>query len=229
MTATTSTRTATAAVPRSTPRLKTLGYIMMVIGLAFLVAVIPAMMQIRAGYTSLEAFSAEENVTLSYNDDGQLVDRGTTEGADAIMSLLVDDWKYPVKASELDSNDPIVNTASEYMFQMATITYHTLHGTQTVTLNEDVEYNGEMFAAGTYEFPVDGRYWSDFDRKHPIEGPARSQAWSGTAHALIGTLGVGTLTATSLQLATALAALVAALGGVVFILGAGLVWASKES
>ncbi len=210
-------------------RFKKLGWVMMVIGLAFMIAVIPAAMQIMAGYDSLEAFSAEENVTLSYNEDGQLVDRGTTEGAEAIMALLTEDWKYPVKDSELDPNDPIVNTASEYMYQMAVITYHTLHGTQTVVLDEDVEYNGELFAAGTYEFPVDGRYWSDFDRRHPVEGPARSQAWSGTAHALIGTLGVGTLTATSLQLATALAALVAALGGTVFIMGAGLVWASKES
>lgn len=210
-------------------RFKTLGWVMMIIGLAFMVAVIPAAMQISAGYDSMNAFSAEENVALSYNDDGQLVDRGATEGADAIMSLLVDDWKYPVKDSELDPNDPVVNTASEYMFQMATITYHTLHGTQTVVLDADVDYEGETFLAGTYEVPVEGRYWSDFNRSHPLEGPARGQAWSGTAHALIGTLGVGTLTATSLQLATALAALVAALGGTVFILGAGMVWASKES
>ena len=44
-----------------------------------------------------------------------------------------------------------VATATEYMYQMATIAYHTLHGTQTVTLDEAVEYNGETYAAGTYE------------------------------------------------------------------------------
>ncbi len=209
--------------------MRKLGWVMAVIGLAFMIAVVPAALQIMAGYDSLNAFSAEENVTLAYNEDGQLVDRGTTEGADAIMSLLVDDWKYPVKESELDPNDPIVNTASEYMFQMATITYHTLHGTQIVILTEDATYNDEVFPAGTYEVPVEGRYWSDFDRSDPLEGPARSQAWSGTAHALIAALGVGTLTATSLQLATALAALVGSLGGTVFILGLGMVWASKES
>ncbi len=225
---TTKDRVAVPVVTGS-PRMRKLGWVMAVIGLAFMIAVVPAALQIMAGYDSLNAFSAEENVALAYNEDGQLVDRGTTEGADAIMSLLVDDWKYPVKDSELDPNDPIVNTASEYMFQMATITYHTLHGTQTVVLAEDVTFNDEVFAAGTYEVPVDGRYWSDFNRSHPLEGPARSQAWSGTAHALIGTLGVGTLTATSLQLATALAALVGALGGTVFILGLGMVWASKES
>ena len=42
------------------------------------------------------------------------------------MSLLQDDWKYPVVTSDLDPNDPVVNTASEYMYQMATITYHTI-------------------------------------------------------------------------------------------------------
>ncbi len=48
-----------------------------------------------------------------------------------------------------------VNTGSEYMFQMATITYHTLHGTQEVTLAEDVDYNGETFAEGA---ELDGSY-----------------------------------------------------------------------
>ena len=37
--------------------------------------------------------------------------------------------------SDLNPNDPVVNTASEYMYQMATISYHTLHGTQTVVLD----------------------------------------------------------------------------------------------
>ena len=226
---TTTERPAAPAAGIGMARFKTLGYVMMVIGLAFLVAVVPAGMKIADGYDSLDAFSEAEGVTLNYNEDGLLIDRGTTEGADNIMALLTEDWAYPVVESELDPDDPIVNTASEYMFQMATIMYHVLHGTQTVVLEEDVEYNGEIFTAGTYEVPVDGKYWSDFDRRHPLEGPTRSQAWSGTAHALTATLGVGTVTATSLQLATALAALVASLGGVVFILGAGLVWASKES
>ena len=78
------------------------------------------------------------------------------------------------------------------MYQMATITYHTLHGTQTVVLPEDVTAaDGTVYKAGTYEFPVDGRYWTDFDRTNPIEAKAREQAWTGTAHALIAELGVG--------------------------------------
>ena len=77
---------------------------------------------------------------------------------------------------------------------MATITYHTLHGTQTVVLPEDVTAaDGTVYAAGTYEFAVDGRYWSDFDRTNPIEAAAREQAWTGTAHALIAELGVGSV------------------------------------
>lgn len=113
------------------------------------------------------------------------------------------------------------------MFQMATVAYHTLNGTQTVILEEDVEYNGELFAAGTYEFAVDGRYFNDFDRAHPIEGPARAQAWSATAHALIGQLGVGTVTASALTLGLGLAALFAGVGGTFLITGAGLVWATQ--
>ena len=118
---------------------------------------------------------AAQNVELTYNEDGQLTDRGETAGAEEIMALLTDDWKYPVVQSDLDPGDPLVNTASEYMYQMATITFHTLHGTQTVVLDEAVEYDGELYEAGTYEFDVDGKYWTDFDREHPIEGIARSR------------------------------------------------------
>ena len=52
---------------------------------------------------------------------------------------------------------------------MATIAYHTLNGTQTVTLTEPGEYKGETIAAGPYDVPVAGRYWSDFDRANPRE------------------------------------------------------------
>jgi hypothetical protein len=209
-------------------RLRTLGIILSVIGLLFVVAGGVAYGKVQAGYDSLQAFSEAQNVALSYNDAGQLVDRGTTEGADAIMALLTDDWAYPVVQSDFDPNDPLVNTASEYMFQMATIAYHTLNGTQTVVLTEDAEYEGEVFPAGTYEFPVEGRYWTDFNRLHPIEGVARGQAWSGTAHALIAELGVGTVTHSSLQLGLALAGVLAAVGLTVLLGGLGLVWAGKE-
>ncbi len=54
---------------------------------------------------------------------------------------------------------------------MATVSYHVLHGTQTVVLDEDVTAeSGEVFAAGEYEFDVDGRYWTDFDRTQPDRG-----------------------------------------------------------
>jgi hypothetical protein len=113
------------------------------------------------------------------------------------------------------------------MYQMATVAYHTLHGVQTIVLDEDVEYNGEVFAAGTYEFPVDGRYWADFNREHPLEGPARAQAWTGVAHALIAELGVGTVTASTLQLGLGVAGLFAGLGFTLILSGAGLVWVSR--
>lgn len=208
-------------------RLRGLGIVLVVIGFAFVAVGAFAFMKTQGGARSLEAFSAAQGVELTYNEDGQLVDRGETEGAQAIMGLLTDDWGYPVVTSELDPNDPLVDTGSEYMFQMATVAFHTLNSTQTVILEEDVEYNGELFTAGTYEFAVDGRYWADFDREHPIEGPARAQAWTGVAHALIGELGVGTVTHSALQLGLGLSALFAGLGGTVILTGLGLVWATR--
>jgi hypothetical protein len=207
-------------------RLRGLGIVLGLIGIAFVAAGAFAFMKTQEGYTSLNAFSAAQNVQLTYNEEGQLVDRGESEGAQAIMALLTDDWGYPVAAAELDPNDPVVNTASEYMFQMATVAYHTLNGVQAVVLTEDVEYKGETFKAGTYEVPVAGRYFSEFDRQHPLDGPARSQAWSATAHALIGELGVGTVTASALQMGLALAGLFAAVGATFLLAGAGLVWAT---
>ncbi|MEX0709980.1 MAG: hypothetical protein WD116_02120, partial [Chloroflexota bacterium] len=108
-----------------TRRLTGLGIVLVFIGLAFAAAGAYAFIKTQEGYRSLNAFSAAQDVQLAYNEEGQLVDRGEAEGAQAIMALLTDDWGYPVVGAELDPNDPVVNTASEYMFQMATIAYHT--------------------------------------------------------------------------------------------------------
>lgn len=212
-----------------TARLRGLGIVLGIIGLAFVVAGGFAFFKVQEGSASLKAFSAAQGVELSYNEDGQLIDRGETAGADAIMALLTDDWGYPVAASELDPADPVVNTASEYMYQMATVAYHTLHGTQTVVLEEDFTApDGTVYTAGTpYEIPVDGRYWAQFNRENPIDAAVRAQAWTGVAHALIGELGVGTVTAQALQLGLALAGLFAGLGGTLILTGAGLVWATR--
>ena len=209
-------------------RLRALGLTLAVLGLGFVVAGGVAFVQVQDGYNSLQSFSEAQNVTLSYNEDGELIDRGTTEGADAIMTLLVEDWEYPVVESELDPADPMVNTASEYMYQMATVAYHTLNGTQTVVLEADVEYEGVVYEAGSYEFDVDGRYWTDFDREHPLEGPARSQAWTGTAHGLIAELGVGTVTHSALKMGLGLAGTLAGVGLLALLSGLGMVWVSRS-
>lgn len=208
-------------------RLRTLGVVLTLVGIGFLAVGIVVYGRVQAGYGSLQAFSEAQNVTLSYNEDGQLTDRGTTENAQAILALLTDEWGYPANMADLDPADPLVNSATEYMFQMATIGYHTLTGTQTVVLTEDVEYNGELFAAGTYEVAVDGRYWTEFDRSHPLEGPARTQAWSGTVHGLFAELGVGTVTHTALQMGLAIAAVFASIGLLALLAGPGLIWAAS--
>jgi hypothetical protein len=166
------------------------------------------------------------------------------------MSLLEDDWNFPVVGGDLDPNDPLVNTATEYMYQMATISYHTLNGTQNVTLTEDdiaaaiesekldadgtyngvVEaYQGQVLEAGTYEVPVNGRYWTGFERTDLLDGPARDQAWSGTAHALVAELGVGAATHSTLQLALGVAALLAGLGVVCTVMGAAFIWHTRST
>src|SRR5688572_28166048 len=209
-------------------RLRGLGVVLALMGVLFIAGSAFALVKTQEGYTSLNALSAAQNVKLNYNDQGQLVDRGETAGAEKIMSLLRDEWKYPINASELNPSDPVVNTATEYMYQMATISYHTLHGTQTIVLPEDVTAaDGTVYKAGTYEFAVDGRYFSEFNRANPIEAAAREKAWTGTAHALIANLGVGTATGSALQLGLGIAALFAGIGALALIAGLGLVWAVR--
>jgi hypothetical protein len=206
-------------------RLRVLGTILIVGGVAFVIGGGVAYAKVQDGYDALQAFSEVQNVTLAYDDDGRLTDRGTTEGADAILTMLRDEWRYPVVDGDFDPDDPLVNTATEYMYQMATIVYHVIGETVTVVLDDPVEFNGETFEAGEYEFDIDGRYWTGFDRTHPLEGPARELAWTGTVHGLVGELGVGTVTHTTLQMGLGLAALLAGLGLMFMLTGVGLVWA----
>jgi len=227
-----------------------LGIFMIVVGVGYFIGAGVAYSKVQGGYGSLQSFSEVQNVELSYNEDGELVDRGTVEGGQAIMSLLRDDWDFPVVDGDMDPNDPLVNTASEYMYQMATISYHTLNGVQNVTLTADditaaiesekldadgtyngvVEaYQGEVVEPGTYEVPVDGRYWTGFARTDLLDGPARDGAWSGTAHALVAELGVGAATHSTLQLALGVAALLAGLGVVSTVMGGAFIWHTRTN
>ncbi len=140
------------------------------------------------GLKSLEAVYAAQNRVMTYDADGNFTDRGTKDGGDKILSLLENDWKYPLNRANLDPKNTLVNTPDELMVQYAIINYHTLNGTQTVVLAKDVEYKGTLYAAGSYDVPVEGRYFSDLDRAHPLEGKVRDQAWSPLAFGLLGNL-----------------------------------------
>jgi hypothetical protein len=208
-------------------RFKIVGIGLAIAGIAFMGVGGYTYAKTQAGANALNAFSAAQNVKLAYDDQGQLV-VGTVEDGQSILALLKNDWGYTVDPSELNPNDPVVNTASEYMVQMATIAYHTLTGTQTVVLPETVTAkDGTVYGAGTYDVPVAGRYWSQFDRSNPIDAKVREQAWTGTAHALIAELGVGSVTASALQMGLGIAALAAALGAVLLLAGIGIVWAAR--
>ena len=211
-------------------RIQRLGIGLALMGLVFFAAGGYTLYKTQQGANALQTFSAAQNVKLNYNDQGQLVDRGETAGAAAIMSLLVNDWGYAVDQGELNPNDPLVNTPSEYMYQMATISYHTLHGATTVTIPEDVVVDGQVVTkAGTYDFENTGKYWTGFDRTDPIQAAARDKIWTGTAHALIAELGVGSVTASALTMGLGIAALFALVGLTVLMTGLGLVWAARAS
>src|SRR4051794_644087 len=209
-------------------RIKKVGLVLALFGLGFVAAGGYAFIRTQDGAKALNAFSAAQNVKLTYNAQGQLTDHGDAASGQAILSLLQNDWGYKVDSGELNPNDPVVNTASEYMVQMATIAHHTLDSAQPVVPPKDVPAaDGKVFPAGTYTFNVDGRYFSQFNRADPIEGAARDQAWSALAHGLIAELGGGSVTASTLQLGLGLAGLLGGLGMVLIVAGLGLVWAVR--
>ena len=226
-----------------------LGIFLILVGVGYFIGAGVAYSKVQGGYGSLQAFSEAQNVKLNYNDQGQLTDGGKADGvALEIMKRLKDEWKFPVVASDLDPKNPLVNTATEFMYQMATITTHTLDGTQHVVLQESdltgtdgkvaatFDCNGTQVAvpspfpaAGvTCDFKVDGRYWTGFDRSIPVQAKARDQAWSGTAHALVAELGVGAATHSSLQLGLGVAALLAGLGVVCTVMGIAFIWDTRR-
>ena len=114
---------------------------------------------------------------------------------------------------------------------MATISYHTLHAETTVTFPEDVVVDGAGRHGGRRptSSSTTASYWTGFDRTDPIQGAAREQIWTGTAHALIAELGVGSVTASALTMGLGIAALFALVGLTVVFTGLGLVWATRAS
>ncbi len=231
-------------------RLRITGVILIIIGIVALGASGYTYLRTQESADSLQGFSEAQDVNLSYNEDGQLIDRGTTDGADAILALLGETWRWPIVDAELNPDDPLVNTATEYMYQMATIAYHTLHGEQTVVLPETVEWDGDgdgtvaadapvfsggewdpttsredaVFNAGVYTVPVNERYWTQFNRLHPLDGPAREQTWSGTVHGLFAELGVGAVTASLAQVGVGIALVVLLMGLGFGAAGVLLIW-----
>lgn len=207
-------------------KLTRLGVIITVFSLVFFIAAGYAFIKTQEGTRALNAFSAAQGVTLAYNDQGQLLDHGDPAAAATIMNLLTKDWGYSVNQADFNPNDPIINTPSEYMYQMATITEHTL--SSTVTLPADItDASGNVVAHAGDKVAVNGRYYADFNFANPVDSAVRGLAWSPLPLALIGQLGVGAVTASSLQLGLGLAGLFAAVGLGFLLAGVGLVWVAR--
>ena len=210
-------------------RIRIVGILLVVAGVATSGAgFLYGLSQANDGLASAQAMYAAQGVALSYNEQGQLVDRGTTDGADRIMSLLVDDWKFPVNKANFDPKDPIVNTRDELMFQYATITYHVLHTEVAVALTAaqvPITYRGVTYdQPGTYNIaPL--KYYGQLDRANPIEAQLRN-AWTPQALALTAALSAGHANQAAGELAQATTLAIGGIGLLFAASGAGLVWAS---
>jgi hypothetical protein len=208
-------------------RLRVVGIVMIVAGLAVAsVGFLYGIPTANDGLDSAQAMYESQGISLSYDDQGRLVDRGTVEGAQAIMRLLEVEWRFPVKHSSFDPNDPLINTRDELMFQYATIVYHVLHTKQKVVLNETqvpITFRGVTYdQPGTYEIEV-GAYYGALNRMHPIEGQLRA-AWSPLALALTSYLAAGHANQAAGELALMTSLGIGAIGLLAIVAGAGLAW-----
>ena len=112
-------------------RLRILGIVMVASGIFGFGVAGFTLVSTMNGMNALQAFSQAQAVKLSYNDQGQITDHGSTDSAQQILDLVTKDWGYSLNMADLTPNDPVVNTASEYMFEMGAISHHTLTGKTT--------------------------------------------------------------------------------------------------
>ncbi len=210
-------------------RLRIVGIALALAGLAVAAGgFLYGMPQATDGLDSAQAMYEAQGVSLTYNANGTLIDRGTPEGAQRIMDLLEKDFQYPVNHANFDADDPLINTRDELMFEYATITYHVLHSTVAVKLTDadvpityrDVEYT----EAGTYNITLE-HYYAHLDRTNPIERQLR-EAWSPLAFGLTASLAGAHANQAAGELAKATTMGIGAIGLVFAASGGGLVWAT---
>lgn len=210
-------------------RLRIVGIALALAGLAVAAGgFLYGMPQATDGLDSAQAMYEAQGVSLTYDANGTLVDRGTPEGAQRIMDLLENDFRYPVNHDNFDPDDPLVNTRDELMYEYATITYHVLHSTVPVKLTEadvPITYRGvEYTEPGTYNITLE-HYYAHLDRTNPIEGQLRA-AWSPLAFGLTASLAGAHANQAAGELAKATTLGIGAIGLIIAAAGAGTVWAS---
>lgn len=208
-------------------RVRILGVLLVVGGLAMAGAgFLYGLRLANDGLDSAEALYEAQGVTLKYNSDGQLVDRGTPAGAQKIMDLLEQTWRYPIDQKNFDPNDPIVNTRDELMYQYATITYHVLNSTVAVKLTDKdvpITYRDQTYTTnGTYNITV-GKFYAQMNSTNPIEKQLR-ESWSPNALALTGTLATGHANQAVGELAQATSLGIGSIGLVFAGIGSGIIW-----
>ncbi len=183
-------------------RLKVIGVMLAVIGLAFIAGGGFAYYKTDQGAKSLQAFSAAQNVTLNYNEAGQLVDRGETEGAVAIMSLLTNDWGYTVDTVGAQPERP----AGQHRHRVHVPDGHDLlpHPAWNARRSSSTRPSRPTTAPSMPPARTSSRMTAAIGpastARTRSKRAAREQLWTRTAHALIGELGVGTVTASTLQI-----------------------------
>jgi len=69
------------------------------------------------GLQSLQAVYRAQNIQMSYDEQGNFIDRGTVEDGNAILNLLAEDWQYPLNRKNLLRNHELYNPYSLYLYE----------------------------------------------------------------------------------------------------------------
>ena len=159
-------------------RLQRLGIVLALLGSRSSPPAATRSIKTQAGANALQAFSAAQNVKLSYNDQGSSSTAARPPGPRRSWpSWSTSGGTRSTTASSTRMTRSSTRPASTCTRWPRSPT--TPFRRPDRRLPEDVRRRRHgRTKAGTYEFQNDGKYWTGFDRTNPIEGAAREQAWT---------------------------------------------------
>ena len=210
-------------------RLKVIGVMLAVVGLAFIAGGGFAFYKTNQGAQALQAFSVAQNVKLNYNDSGPARrprrDRWSREDHVAPRERLgLRGRQGRARTRMTRSSTRPASTCTRWP-RSPTTPSTARRPSRSPRMSSSTEWSRP--GGRHVRLPERRQVLDRLRPDRPDPGCGSRKIWTGTAHALIAELGVGSVTASALTMGLGMAALLAGFGGTLLLTGLGLVWATR--